>query len=108
MRHLVTILVAVSAALAGETVSKNFPSQTIKQIGGTSVHITPSIDWTGEKKPQNASATMLITEYGVSGKIKLNQVYVKLSGDDLRQLHTTLGLMIQEGEGKKSREKKAK
>ena len=51
---------------------------------------------------------MLITEYGVSGKIKLNQVYVKLSGDDLRQLHTTLGLMIQEGEGKKSREKKAK
>jgi hypothetical protein len=68
MRHLFALMVALSAAVAGETVSKNFPSQAIKQMGGSSVHITSSIDWEGEKRTQNASAYMHITEYVASGK----------------------------------------
>jgi hypothetical protein len=108
MRHLFAFLVAVSAAVAGETVSKTFPLQTIKQMGGSSVHIGTSIDWEGEKKPQNASAYMIIAEYGASGKIKLNQVSTRMSIGDLRQLHATLGAIIQEVEGKKGPNKKAK
>jgi hypothetical protein len=107
MRYLLTLLVAASAAAVGETASKTFPQQAIKQVGGSTVHITPSIEWEGEKKPQNASAYFLVTEYGVSGRIKLNQVGLRMSTGDLRQLHATLGAMIQEVEGKKGKAKKA-
>jgi hypothetical protein len=107
MRYLFAVLLAAAAAIAGEKLSKDFPSMTIKQISGSSVHLTPSIEWDGEKKPQNASASMLLTEYGVSGRVKLNQVWVRMNTGELRQLHATIGAMLQEIEGKKGRAKKA-
>jgi hypothetical protein len=106
MRFLLAVAVALSASAVGETTSKDFGSLFIKQIGGSTVSFTPSINWEGEKKPQNAYASMLISESGASGRVTLNQVHARISMGDLRKLHATLGLMIQEVEGKKRPAKK--
>ena len=106
MRFLIAAMITLSAAVAGETTSKDFGSLNIKQIGGETVSFTPSVNWEGDKKPQNAYASMLITERGASGRIVLNQVHARIPMDDIRKLHATLGAMIQEAEGKKRPAKK--
>jgi len=55
---------------------------------GTDAAITLSVIWKGDKKPENASASMFVAK----GPIK--DVFTFMTADQVRELHTTLGKMV--------------
>ncbi len=95
---VVSLLAA--AVMAGEGVKKDFPLLQIKKLDG-SFSVFTSISWEGNKKtPQNATAYFSITEYGKSGRVELNRVSLFMSPQDLRDMHSLLGAMVKEIDGK--------
>ena len=90
MRWLLGVAAGLSCFMQGAEIKQDFPPVRM----GDNVEFRMSVIWANEKKPENAKASLFISE----GRFK--DVFTFATVAELKNLHATLGKMIEACEGK--------
>ena len=85
----IAALISLQVASAPE-IKQDYPPVAL----GTEARVSMSVIWKGEKKPENASASVFIS------KGPVRDVFTFCTVDQLRTLHKTIGQMLDAIDGK--------